>query len=284
MLNLILRRFIMSFTFRGNDVELPYYCLIWDPNNRQVVHNGGRYDFYEKPKNNKELDLCHNYSFESICRFICYCLNTKNIDYLYSLLDILYPTPEVFDNETIKEELSYYLKLDFKEEYNNEENVNSKNLRKIFPFYEVYRKDLNSALNILQKMKDNFTDMNVLYYCNALLYILNNADSNLRVGSKNWNRSLGAAYDADCWGYNKEKKFIVIVSPRDIYRIVLLRMINMDPPTFYFYVGLLPTDEPVLYSSQNNMPLPNIKSVSECNILIAIFNKQKNDYEPISNV
>lgn len=233
----------MSFAFRGVDMEIPYYCLIFDSNvldGSTIVHRGGRFPFHEKNKLKKGLDLCHRYSFDAMSDLLCWVYNTagfiknpnEETTVLDKLVDIMYKSDFMPQDE-----------------------------------------DFDSANNILRKLySDTNSPAAVLHYFNELLYILNNARINLRAGDKSWNRSIGSGYDAEEWVTDGQK--IVITSYTDVYLLSNLLTIPVYPSTIYFYTALSSTKGPILYSSDNSFPYEGISAYQEVKIPIYISNSK----------
>lgn len=229
----------MSFSFRGVDMEIPYYCLIFDSgrlDGSTIVHRGGRFPFHEKNKLEKDLDLCHRYSFDAMSNLLCWIYNTGRF---------------------VKKSASEITVLD--------QLVNIMYKSEFMPQDE----DWDSANNILRKLYSNINSpVTVLHYFNELLYILNNARINLRAGDKSWNRSIGSGYDAEEWETDGQK--IVITSYTDVYLLSNLLTIPANPSTIYFYTALSSAKGPILYSSDNSFSYEGISAYQEIKIPIYI--------------
>lgn len=209
----------MSFTFREKEMEVPGYCIIQDLTALKIVHaSGTRFPFHEKIKTENDNDLCHSFSFDGIASCICFCAN---------------------EIENPEEKTEYLTAL----------------LNALYLQADYAKGDFLDAMKIVTLIASEINPLNLLHYCNELLYILNNAAPNLRIGNSKWNRSLGAAYDPTQWVFNFEENRFEITDENDGKRLTLL----MNLPTYldkslFLYSCLLNNGmlwRPALYSSSN---------------------------------
>ncbi len=109
--------------------------------------------------------------------------------------------------------------------------------------------DQTKAYNIYKKICSSKADYTEL--CNELLYILNNAYSNLRVGMSDGGNAASDAYNPTAWEYRAESKCFAITGEDDFKRLKPIIDADMQS-TLRFYIREAEGEEPMLYSSENS--------------------------------
>lgn len=223
-------------SFRGEPVTAND-CLILE--NHALYCVGERFRFhhttYDYFKNDRDADedddvsiktaICHGYSFSSMADYLCFCFKDGHVDYILKLLKAVYLVEQMITLDGSDSEL-----------------------------HNGYtKKDKTLAYNIYQKISSPYCfGSELAEYYNELLYVLNNAIPNLRVGNSSNNSSLGGAYDPISWKLKSDSKskYFLIDDPDDVYRLKILRGVPIEPSTLYFYTALY-NNKPFLYSSTN---------------------------------
>lgn len=131
-----------------------------------------------------------------------------------------------------------------------------------------YPGDYNTALDIINKIRNTANIAERVFYFNELLYVLNNVIINLRPGDARWNRSIRECYDPEEWYCNS--RGFVISSSTDVHLIRYLLTIRVDPPTIYFYTAQTKSGDKLLYSSNNIFPNEGITAYGKCDLPIFI--------------
>ncbi len=245
----------MEITFRGSELLLDEddYCLeISDSqggySKQLTIRDGKRFNFDSQTRNyfnsnkpNEDMtDICHCYSFNCLEKYLCNSYTYNREDNLEKLLKAMY----LVDNVTANAEA-------------------------------IDGDGYSAAYNIcalLVSGEISFEDEELLF--NMLLYVLNNAITNLRWGYGGPNRSIGAAYDPISWEYDSENSRFLITSDWDTYRISTFEKVPFKKSTLSFYTAVLhndddDTDEYILYSSSNE-DFTSTDDYSECTDGIAL--------------
>lgn len=250
----------MEFEFKGKTITADD-CLVfvggfmtYDSNKRFHFHETTYAKFedapaaYEDSDDNPKKAICHSYSFNSMAKYLYYFYNQPagSQFYIGELLRAVYLVDKVTD-------------------LNNTKN-NPGDGRE-------------TAYNIYKRMFSNSTKKKELVeYFNQLLYVLNNAYPNLRIGNSSCNSSIGDAYDPAPGYYDKKHNRFVINNSNDVFRLRILINVPIKPPTLYFYTAEL-NGQPYLYSSDNNPFIPCSKFDYN---KTPIFVSYKGEYERIT--
>lgn len=248
----------MEITFRDSKlcINSNEYCLKiseFDESGKKtdkhlVIIEGQRFDFdpwtrdyFNSNKTNEDMtDICHCYSFNCLERYLCMSYEDKKTEKLEKLLKAMYLVDKVTANAEAIDSDGY-----------------------------------SAAYNIcalLVSGEISAEDEELLF--NMLLYVLNNALTNLRWGYGGPNRSIGAAYDPISWEYDSENSQFLITSDWDTYRIATFLTVPFEKSTLSFYTAMLhndddDTDEHILYSSSNE-DFTSTDDYSECTNGIAL--------------
>lgn len=274
----------MSFTFRKTKIELPFYGLTTEEKNGKqlLTYHGERYSFYTPPYLPKDMDYCHCYSYYSICKYLCWCYNNGNIDLLAALLMVFYPkynnylkliaaAPDLgIDTAKLNDILNTkeYFNIDISTTNPYEASRVRREFDDIFHSGNALLfEDFDDALEVLKNLCSSTNNLKTLYLFNALLYILNNAQSNLRPGNAKWNNSIGSAYDPIEWYYDFFNDIFILPNNEDRYRLSILTRIKMKP-TFWFYTAKYASD--FVCSSNNSIPFLKVEQCDSSNKKIAI--------------
>lgn len=263
----------MAYWFRGKELKINGCCLNFNGNTLCV--SGERYDFHNSTKEHFSGtgDLCHGYSFSSIADYICKCCNSIGTEYLWILSAALFPTRENIDYVFAKLNNEYYTnKINVASNFLDNQaliNILDTNNDKL-----MNNHDAETAAEIICEIQKR-AQYTYLYSVNALLYVFNNAISNLRKGNSSWNRSLGSAYDpiSSVTEYKNREKFFVINNPMDIYRLSILCSLDVfTEPTFWFYTARTPSGDNILYSSNISGGFLSVKKLVHSPYKVALKN------------
>lgn len=99
----------MSFTFRGEDLKVSFFCV--DISDGKMVPTDNRFDFHTTTKNKSEKgkDLCHRYSFSAMQQLLCLIYNSGDHSKLETLIATLFPRD--VDDDDRKNAFAVYDKI-----------------------------------------------------------------------------------------------------------------------------------------------------------------------------
>ena len=91
----------MSFTFRGEDLQVPFYCV--DISGSEMIPTDNRFAFHSMTYAEFNLesgqDLCHRYSFSAIRSLLCQIYNSGDYSKIEPLINTLFSYDKYNDRE-----------------------------------------------------------------------------------------------------------------------------------------------------------------------------------------